>query len=200
MRLTIRDTKQEVGDYIADYIAKRINTFKPKPEHPKFVLGCPTGSSPLPVYKRLVELYKAGKVSFKVSIAGGVAGVIVTIAQHRSLHKPDDGPDDQRTGSDARICGTHRSASRQRCCEHSTTHPSNPPRRRRLIPGCRDLQHGRVRRHPARPPRVVPHLHVHQLFQPHRHRVSKAKQSSLQRGERSGAGHRVDCRCFLYLG
>lgn len=66
MRLTIRDTKQEVGTYIADYIAKRINKFKPKPNHPKFVLGCPTGSSPLPVYKRLVELYKDGKVSFKV--------------------------------------------------------------------------------------------------------------------------------------
>jgi glucosamine-6-phosphate deaminase len=52
---------------IAEYIVKRINSFKPKPEHPHFVLGLPTGSSPLPVYKKLVELHKAGKVSFKVS-------------------------------------------------------------------------------------------------------------------------------------
>ncbi|WOO83541.1 Glucosamine-6-phosphate deaminase [Vanrija pseudolonga] len=65
MRLTIRDTKTEVGHYIGDYIARRINTFVATPGHPNFVLGCPTGSSPLPVYARLVELYKAGKVSFK---------------------------------------------------------------------------------------------------------------------------------------
>ncbi|ORY34267.1 putative glucosamine-6-phosphate isomerase [Naematelia encephala] len=65
MRLTIRDTKVEVGNYIGDYIARRINSFKPRPDHPNFVLGLPTGSSPLPVYKRLVELYKNGTVSFK---------------------------------------------------------------------------------------------------------------------------------------
>lgn len=65
MRLTIRDTKTEAGAYIADYIAKRINAFKPRPGHPNFVLGCPTGSTPLPVYKRLVELYNDRKVSFK---------------------------------------------------------------------------------------------------------------------------------------
>lgn len=71
MRLTIRDTKEQVGTYIADYIAKRINSFKPVEGHPNFVLGCPTGSSPLPVYKRLVELYKDGKVSFKNVITCG---------------------------------------------------------------------------------------------------------------------------------
>ncbi|KAK4689152.1 glucosamine-6-phosphate deaminase, partial [Tremellales sp. Uapishka_1] len=65
MRLTIRDTKAEVGSYIGDYIARRVNTFVPSTEHPNFVLGLPTGSSPLPVYARLVELYKKGAVSFK---------------------------------------------------------------------------------------------------------------------------------------
>jgi glucosamine-6-phosphate deaminase len=67
MRLTIRDTKEQVGNYIADYIVKRINQFEPTAAHPNFVLGLPTGSSPLPVYQRLVEAYQAGKVSFKVS-------------------------------------------------------------------------------------------------------------------------------------
>lgn len=67
MRLTIRDNKDQVGNYIADYIVHRINKFVPTPEHPNFVLGLPTGSSPLPVYQRLVKLYKEGKVSFKVS-------------------------------------------------------------------------------------------------------------------------------------
>lgn len=69
MRLTIRDTKEEVGSHIADYIVRRINKFVPTEEHPNFVLGLPTGSSPLPVYRRLVELYKEGKVSFKVSFS-----------------------------------------------------------------------------------------------------------------------------------
>ncbi|WVQ77014.1 glucosamine-6-phosphate deaminase [Cryptococcus sp. DSM 104548] len=65
MRLTIRKHKEEVGNYIAEYIVARINSFTPTDDHKNFVLGLPTGSSPLPVYKRLVELYKEGKVSFK---------------------------------------------------------------------------------------------------------------------------------------
>ena len=35
------------------------------------MLGLPTGSSPLPIYKRLVELHKAGKVSFRDVITCG---------------------------------------------------------------------------------------------------------------------------------
>jgi hypothetical protein len=53
---------------IGDYIAKRINSFHPKPNRPYFVLGLPTGSSPLPVYKRLVELHQKGVLSFKVGV------------------------------------------------------------------------------------------------------------------------------------
>jgi len=53
---------------IAEYIARRVSLFKPSAEKTHFVLGLPTGSSPLPVYQRLVELYKEGKVSFKVSL------------------------------------------------------------------------------------------------------------------------------------
>ncbi|GFZ45526.1 Glucosamine-6-phosphate isomerase [Saitozyma sp. JCM 24511] len=70
MRLTIRDTKAQVGEYIGDYIAKRINSFHPKPNRPYFVLGLPTGSSPLPVYKRLVELHQKGALSFKDEYVG----------------------------------------------------------------------------------------------------------------------------------
>lgn len=64
MRLIIRDDPATVGDYIANYIAKRINDFSPTAEKP-FVLGLPTGSSPIPTYQRLIKLYKEGKVSFK---------------------------------------------------------------------------------------------------------------------------------------
>lgn len=65
MRLTIRDTKEQAGKYIADYIAKKVNAFRPREGHANFVLGLPTGGTPLPVYQRLVELYNDGKVSFK---------------------------------------------------------------------------------------------------------------------------------------
>ncbi|KZS88903.1 glucosamine-6-phosphate isomerase [Sistotremastrum niveocremeum HHB9708] len=64
MRLIIRDDPASVGTYIGDYIAKRINDFKPTPERP-FVLGLPTGSSPIPTYKHLIGLHKAGKISFE---------------------------------------------------------------------------------------------------------------------------------------
>jgi len=64
MRLIIREDPLEVGDYIANYICKRINTFAPTAERP-FVLGLPTGSSPIPTYKALIKLVNDGKLSFK---------------------------------------------------------------------------------------------------------------------------------------
>ncbi|EMD33775.1 hypothetical protein CERSUDRAFT_117862 [Gelatoporia subvermispora B] len=64
MRLIIRDDPTSVGEYIGNYIAKRINDFKPTPENP-FVLGLPTGSSPIPTYKHLIKLVKEGSLSFK---------------------------------------------------------------------------------------------------------------------------------------
>jgi 6-phosphogluconolactonase/glucosamine-6-phosphate isomerase/deaminase len=42
---------------------ERIKAFEPSPEKP-FVLGLPTGSSPVLVYKFLVQRYKAGDISF----------------------------------------------------------------------------------------------------------------------------------------
>jgi hypothetical protein len=48
--LIIRDDAPAVGNYIANYICKRINEFAPTAERP-FVLGLPTGSSPIPTYK-----------------------------------------------------------------------------------------------------------------------------------------------------
>ena len=64
MRLIIEPNYDNVSLWAANYVAARINEAKPTPEHP-FVLGCPTGSSPLGMYRRLVELNKAGKVSFR---------------------------------------------------------------------------------------------------------------------------------------
>ena len=48
--------------FLAEHIANAINNHK---EDRPFVLGLPTGSSPLGVYKRLIEMNKAGKITFK---------------------------------------------------------------------------------------------------------------------------------------
>lgn len=62
MRFIIRDDAEQASVYVANYVVDRIKHFSPTPSHP-FVLGLPTGSSPLGVYKVLVEKYKAGEVS-----------------------------------------------------------------------------------------------------------------------------------------
>lgn len=64
MRLIIEKDYADVSRWAANYVASCINAANPTAEHP-FVLGCPTGSSPLGMYRNLIELYKAGKVSFK---------------------------------------------------------------------------------------------------------------------------------------
>ena len=61
MRLIIRDDAELASSYVANYIIDRIKHFNPTAAHP-FVLGLPTGSSPLGVYKILVQKYKAGEV------------------------------------------------------------------------------------------------------------------------------------------
>jgi glucosamine-6-phosphate deaminase len=64
MRLIPLQTADEVGKWAARYIVERINAFKPTVERP-FVLGLPTGSTPLETYKHLIEMHKAGQISFK---------------------------------------------------------------------------------------------------------------------------------------
>jgi len=64
MRLVILDTDAKVSDWSARYIRRRILDFKPGPDR-YFVIGLPTGSTPLGTYKSLLELHKAGKISFK---------------------------------------------------------------------------------------------------------------------------------------
>jgi glucosamine-6-phosphate deaminase len=64
MRLIIRDDDQAASTYVANYVVDRIKAFNPTAANP-FVLGLPTGSSPLGVYRILVESYKAGNISFE---------------------------------------------------------------------------------------------------------------------------------------
>ena len=70
MRLIIEDTNANAGKWAARHIAERINAHQAKSDKP-FVLGLPTGSTPLSTYKELIALNKEGKkkhilVFFKV--------------------------------------------------------------------------------------------------------------------------------------
>lgn len=64
MRLIIQQNHDLTSKWVANYIARKIILANPKPEKP-FVLGLPTGSSPLGTYKELITLYRAGIVSFR---------------------------------------------------------------------------------------------------------------------------------------
>ena len=62
MKVIIQQNYDKMCEWAANHIMAAINNHKgDKP----FILGLPTGSSPLGVYARLIEYYKAGKVSFK---------------------------------------------------------------------------------------------------------------------------------------
>jgi glucosamine-6-phosphate deaminase len=64
MKLVILDNYEEISRWTARYIAKKINECKPVSEKP-YVLGLPSGSSPIGTYKELVSIHQSGKLSFK---------------------------------------------------------------------------------------------------------------------------------------
>jgi len=64
VRLIIQETHEIASRWAANYIARKIQLANPTENKP-FVLGLPTGSSPLLIYKELISLCRAGKVSFK---------------------------------------------------------------------------------------------------------------------------------------
>ncbi len=64
MRLIIEDSYGKMSQWAAMYITNAINKFGPTKEKP-FVLGLPTGSTPLGTYKELIHLCSVGKVSFQ---------------------------------------------------------------------------------------------------------------------------------------
>ena len=64
MRVIIKDTSAEVAQWAARLIVDEIKAKAAKTDAP-FVLGLPTGSTPLQTYKELIRLYEAGEVSFK---------------------------------------------------------------------------------------------------------------------------------------
>ena len=64
MRVIIEPDYEQLSRWAAEYVAGRINEARPTAENP-FKLGCPTGSSPLGMYRQLINLYREGRVSFQ---------------------------------------------------------------------------------------------------------------------------------------
>ncbi|KAF9986599.1 Glucosamine-6-phosphate isomerase 1 [Modicella reniformis] len=64
MRLVIRKDFEAVSYHVAKYVKERIKEFNPTAAKP-FVLGLPTGSSPIGVYRNLVKFHQAGELSFQ---------------------------------------------------------------------------------------------------------------------------------------
>jgi glucosamine-6-phosphate deaminase len=82
MRLIICETPGAVADWAARYLKQRIQTFAPNAERP-FVLGLPTGGTPLNLYQRLIEFYQAGQLSFQH---------VVTFNMDEYVGLPEDHP------------------------------------------------------------------------------------------------------------
>ena len=83
MRVIINPDYAAMSKWAANYVASKINAANPTPEKP-FKLGCPTGSSPLGLYKELIALNKAGKVSFQN---------VVTFNMDEYVNLPEEHPE-----------------------------------------------------------------------------------------------------------
>ena len=64
MKVIIRENANQGGIWAAKYIASKINEKAARTSEP-FVLGLPTGSTPLNTYAELIRMVAAGEVSFK---------------------------------------------------------------------------------------------------------------------------------------
>ncbi|MBR1594872.1 MAG: glucosamine-6-phosphate deaminase, partial [Alloprevotella sp.] len=64
MRVIIEPNYEKLSQWAANYVVNRINAAKPTAEKP-FVLGLPTGSSPIGMYQCIIKAYQEGRVSFR---------------------------------------------------------------------------------------------------------------------------------------
>lgn len=87
MRLIIQKDYGILSRWVAHYIAKAILDFKPTSDNP-FVLGLPTGSSPIGTYQELAALHKTGKISFKN---------VITFNMDEYVNLPEEHPQSYRS-------------------------------------------------------------------------------------------------------
>ncbi len=103
MRVVIVDNYELLSRWAANYIVEKINTHKATKNRP-FVLGLPTGSSPLGTYRELIKLNQTGKVSFEN---------VVTFNMDEYIALPEDHPE------------SYHSFMRKNFFEHVDIIPSN---------------------------------------------------------------------------
>ena len=87
MRVIIQPAYDSMSKWAAAHIVTRINEYKPTEDDP-FVLGLPTGSTPLGTYRELIRLHNEGKVSFKN---------VVTFNMDEYIGIPEDHPQSYHT-------------------------------------------------------------------------------------------------------
>jgi len=83
MRLIIQPDYENLSKWAAYYVASKIVKANPSEDKP-FVLGLPTGSTPLGMYRHLTELNRNGYVSFKH---------IITFNMDEYVGLPEDHPE-----------------------------------------------------------------------------------------------------------
>lgn len=86
MRLIIEQDYLQLSQWAANYIVSKIKEANPTAENP-FVLGLPTGSTPIGTYQALIDHYKAGRISFQHVITFNMDEYIGLSADHpQSYH------------------------------------------------------------------------------------------------------------------
>ena len=83
MRILIHEDYDRLSKWVAHYIAAKINQHNPSADNP-YILGLPTGSSPLGTYTELINLYRQDKVSFKN---------VITFNMDEYVNLPEDHPE-----------------------------------------------------------------------------------------------------------
>ncbi|MDR2537588.1 MAG: glucosamine-6-phosphate deaminase [Treponema sp.] len=87
MRLIIRKDYDAASKWAATYIINRISAFGPSASKP-FVLGLPTGSGPLGIYRELIADNKQGKISFRNIVTFNMDEYVGLSADHpQSYHR-----------------------------------------------------------------------------------------------------------------
>lgn len=87
MRILIHDNYESLSKWVAYYTAKKIKDANPTKDNP-FILGLPTGSTPIGTYQELIHLHNEGEISFKN---------VVTFNMDEYVGIPEDHPESYHT-------------------------------------------------------------------------------------------------------
>ncbi|MHB9028903.1 MAG: 6-phosphogluconolactonase, partial [Candidatus Latescibacterota bacterium] len=87
MRVIIQPDYETASSWAAAWVVLQIRKCNPTPERP-FVLGLPTGSTPLGMYRELIRFHREGTVSF---------ANVVTFNMDEYIGLPEDHPQSYHT-------------------------------------------------------------------------------------------------------